>query len=104
MFGAAALQVLQGRRQWGRQLSPTQRGPLLACYPPPAVPALPLTPLPPPACPQTKALSRVTEAIWQMDSPDGAPSRRSSWLPLGEPIEYIAAFCPCLCFGFAMAS
>ncbi len=104
MYGAAALQVLQWRRWWGRQLSPTQHGPLLACYPPPAVQALPLTPLPPPACPQTKALSRVTEAIWQMDSLDGAPSRRSSWLPLGEPIEYIAAFYLCLSLWLAMAS
>ena len=86
MFAAAALQGLQGGRWWRPQLSPTQRGPLLACYPPLTLQVLPRTPLPPPA--SSQAL-RVTEAIWQMDSLDGAPSRRSSWLPLGEPIDYI---------------
>ena len=104
MFGAAALQALQGGRGWRPQLSPTQRGPLLACCPPLAVQVLPLTPLPPPACPQTKPLSRVAEAIWQMDSLDGAPSRRSSWLPLGEPIEIVAAFYLCLSLWLAMVS
>lgn len=80
---------------WRIQHSQILPGQQRACCHPPLATALPLC-RQPPAYQSAKHQSQAAGAIWQMESLAGAPSHRSSWLPLGEPSSCCFASHVCL--------